>query len=63
MFLGGKNHYCLNEYITQGSLQIQCNPYQITSGIFHKTRAKNVLICMETQKTLIAKRNPEGKKK
>ena len=26
--------------ITQGNLQIQCNPYQITNGIFHRTRTK-----------------------
>ena len=31
--------------------QIQCNPYQITNGIFHRTRAKNFTIHMETQKT------------
>ena len=46
-----KNQYCENEYSTQSNLQIQCNPYQITSGIFHRTRTKNLKICMETQKT------------
>ena len=51
MFLDWKNQYCQNDYTTQGSLQIQCNPYQITNGIFHKTRTKKFLICMETQKT------------
>ena len=34
MFLDWKNQYCENDYTTQGNLQIQCNPYQITSGIF-----------------------------
>ena len=29
-----------NEYTTQGKLQIQYNPYQITNGIFHRTRTK-----------------------
>ena len=29
----------------------QCNTYQITNGIFHRTRTKNLKICMETQKT------------
>ena len=29
----------------------QCNPYQITNGIFHRTRTKNTKIYMETQKT------------
>ena len=26
---------------TKSNLQIQCNPYQINIGIFHRTRAKN----------------------
>jgi len=30
-----------NDYTTKCNLQIQCNPYQITNGIFHKTRTKN----------------------
>ena len=34
MFLNWKNQYCANDYTTQSKLQIQCNPYQITSGIF-----------------------------
>ena len=34
MFLDWKNQYCENDYTTQSNLQIQCNPYQITSGIF-----------------------------
>ena len=38
MFLDWKNQYCQNDYTTQGNLQIQCNPYQITNGIFHRTR-------------------------
>ena len=29
-----------NDYTTKCNLQIQCNPYQITNGIFHKTRTK-----------------------
>ena len=36
---------------TQGNLQIQSNPSQMTNGIFHRTRTKNVLICMVTHKT------------
>ena len=46
-----KNQHCQNDYTTQGNLHVQCNPYQITNGIFHRTRAKNLKICMETQKT------------
>ena len=40
---------------TKCSLQIQCDPYQITNGIFHRTRTKNFTIHMVTQKTPIAK--------
>ena len=35
-----KNQYWENDNTTQGNLQIQCNPYQITNGIFHRTRTK-----------------------
>ena len=45
------NQYCENDYTTQSNLQIQCNPYQITNGIFHRTRTKNFTIFLETQKT------------
>ena len=51
MFLGRKNQYCENDYTTKRNLQIQCDPYQITNGIFHRTRTKNFTIYMETQKT------------
>ena len=34
MFLNWKNQYCQNDYTTQGNIQIQCNPYQITNGIY-----------------------------
>ena len=51
MFLGRKNQYCDNVYTTKCNLQIQCNPYEITNGIFHQTRTKNFTIHMETQKT------------
>ena len=44
MFLDWKDQYYQNDYTTQGNLQIQCNPYQITSGIFHRTRTKKFLI-------------------
>ena len=36
MFLGKKNQYCENDYTTKCNLQIQCDPYQITNGIFHR---------------------------
>ena len=44
MFLGRKNQYCENYYITKHNLQIQHDPYQITNGIFHRTRTKNFTI-------------------
>ena len=55
MFLGRKNQYCENENNTKCHLQIQCNTYQITNGIFHRTRTKIFTIHMETQKTQISK--------
>ena len=48
--LGLKNRYCENDYTTQNSLQIQCNPYQMTSDIFHRTRTNNFTIYIETEK-------------
>ena len=35
------SQYCENDYTTKGNLQIHCDPYQITDGIFHGTRTKN----------------------
>ena len=40
-----------NDSTTKCNLQIQCDPYQITNSIFHRTRTKNFTIHMETQKT------------
>ena len=51
MFLIRKNQYCENDYTTKCNLQIQCNPHQITNGIFHRSRTKSFTIHMETQKT------------
>ena len=47
-----KNQYCENEYTTKCNLQIQCDPYQITNGVFHRTRTKNFTVHMETQEVL-----------
>ena len=63
MFLGWENQYSANGYTTKCSLQIQCNLYQITTGIFHRTRAKTFTVHMETQrprvlrKAILKKRN------
>ena len=44
----GLEEATLNEYTTQGNLQTQCDPYQITNGILHRTRTKIFTIYMET---------------
>ena len=40
MFLRRKNQYGENDYITKCNLQIQCDPYQITIGIFTEIEQK-----------------------
>ena len=65
MFLGRKNQYCENDYTTKCNLKFQCNPYQITNGIFHITRTKNFTIHIETQiprisKAVLRKKNGDG---
>ena len=52
MFSDWKNQYCENDYTTQSNLQIQCNPYQITNGIFTELESNVFTIYLETQKTL-----------
>ena len=59
MFLGRKNQYYENEYTTKHNLQIQCDPYQITMGIFHRTRTKILTIHKEAQKTLCSQSSLE----
>ena len=36
-------------------LQIQCNPYQVTHGIFHRTRTKSLKIVWRHKRPQIAK--------
>ena len=59
VFMDWKNQYCQNDYTTKCNLQIQSDPYQITNGIFHRTRSKKLTIHMETQKTPNWQSNPE----
>ena len=59
MFLGRKNKYCENDYNTKCNLQIQCDLYQSTNSIFHRTRTKNFTSHMETQKALNSQRSLE----
>ena len=63
MFLDWKTQYCQNAYTNQGNLQIQCNPDQITNGIFHRTRTKKFSICMEIYKTPNSQSNLEKEKR
>ena len=49
----------INIVKTQSNVQIQCNLYQATSGIFHRTRTNNFKICMEIQKTSNSQSNLE----
>ena len=58
MFLDWNNQYCENDYTTQSNLQIQCNPYQITNGIFYGTRTNHLKI----NKTLRNKLNQVGER-
>ena len=62
MFLDWKNQYCKNGHTTQSNLQIQCNPYQMTQDIFHRTRTNYSNISMEPQKTQNRQSNPEKQK-
>ena len=59
MFMDCKNQYSEHEYTTQSSLHIQCNPYQATNSIFHRTRKNNFIISMEIQKTLKSQSNSQ----
>ena len=62
MFLDWKSQQCENDYTTQSNLQIPCNSYQTTNGIFHRTRIKNFTIYMETPKTPNSQSNLEKEK-
>ena len=59
MFMDGKNQYSESKYTIQTKLYIQCNPYQATNSIVHRTRTNKFTICMETQKTSNSESNPE----
>ena len=62
MLVDWKSQYYQNDYITQGDLQIQCNPYQITKDMFHRKRTKYFKVCLEAQKTQSSQSHPKNKK-
>ena len=59
VFMDWKNQYSENEYTSQSNLQIQCNPYQATNGIFHRTRTNNFTIWKQVTKMVNAQEGAE----
>ena len=55
IFLDWKNQYCENDSTTQSNLQIQCNPYQITHGIFMELEQKMLKFVWRHKRPWIAK--------
>ena len=55
MFLGRKNQYCENEYNIKCNLQIQCDPYQISNGIFTEPEQKKSQFIWKHNRPQIAK--------
>jgi len=55
MFLARKNQYCENDYTTKCNLQSQCDPYQTTNGIFHRTKTKISQFIWKHKRPWIAK--------
>ena len=62
MFLGRKNQYCENDCTTKYNLETQCDPYQITNDIFHRTGTKKFIVCHETLNTPNSQSNLEKEK-
>jgi len=62
MSLDWKSQFYQNDYTTQGAIEIQCNPYQITKDIFHRIRTKYFKVYLEEQKTQNSQRHPEKEK-
>ena len=61
MLLGRRNQYCENDYTTKCNLQIQCDPYEITNGIFRRTRTKISQFIWKHKRSQIAKAVPRNR--
>ena len=61
MLLGRRNQYCENDYTTKYNLQIQCDPYEITNGIFRRTRTKISQFIWKHKRSQIAKAVPRNR--
>ena len=55
MFLGRKDQFSENDYTIKCNLQIQCDPYPITNGIFHRARKKISQFIWKHKRPWIAK--------
>ena len=55
MILEWKSKYYQNDYTTQGSLQIQCNPYQTTKDIFTELQQNILKFVWKHKRPRIAK--------
>ena len=49
IFFDWKSQYWYNDHTTQGNLQIQWNPYQITDGRFIELGQKNLILYGNTK--------------
>uniref|UniRef100_A0A480V4I0 RNA-directed DNA polymerase n=1 Tax=Sus scrofa TaxID=9823 RepID=A0A480V4I0_PIG len=58
----GKINIVKMAILPKAILQSQCNPYQITHDIFHRTRTNHPKIYVEPQKTQNCQSNPEKQK-
>ena len=59
VFMDQKNQYSENEYTTQSHVQIQCNPYQATNGIFTELEQIISQFVWKYKKTLNSQSNLE----
>ena len=61
----GRMNIVKNGHTTPSNLQIECDPYQITHDIFHRTRTNNPKMYTEQQRTqncqaILRKKNKAG---